>query len=155
MEREPVATFKVHEHLRSKLCDLYESDAIFDKFQCCLSRDGSRLATGSYGNQFRTFDSHSGGTDTLEVTKNPQRLRRLRQQGMAAEGGADGKKAAAAAAAAAAGRGRGCRTGVGRLPDQDAAHGVAPAGGRPRVRGVELAVHLQRVKEGRKEGRGG
>ena len=48
MEREPVATFKVHEHLRSKLCDLYESDAIFDKFQCCLSRDGSRLATGSF-----------------------------------------------------------------------------------------------------------
>ena len=116
MEREPVATFKVHEHLRSKLCDLYESDAIFDKFQCCLARDGSRLATGSYGNQFRTFDSHSGGTDTLEVTKNPQRLRRLRQQGMAAEGGADGKKAAAAAAAAAAGAGAGVGPGSADFP---------------------------------------
>ena len=75
MDSKPVAQFKVHEHLRSKLCDLYESDSIFDKFQCCLSDDGSHLATGSYGNTFRTFDTHAGGADTLEVTKTPQRLR--------------------------------------------------------------------------------
>ena len=60
MDSKPVAQFKVHEHLRSKLCDLYESDSIFDKFQCCLSDDGSHLATGSYGNTFRTFDTHAG-----------------------------------------------------------------------------------------------
>eukprot|EP00850_Spirogloea_muscicola_P021755 SM000260S09951 [mRNA] locus=s260:45169:49800:- [translate_table: standard] len=47
-ERHPVATFKVHEHLRAKLCDLYENDCIFDKFECCLSGDGQRTATGSY-----------------------------------------------------------------------------------------------------------
>jgi len=29
----------VHEQLRSKLCDLYENDAIFDKFQCSFSGD--------------------------------------------------------------------------------------------------------------------
>jgi serine/threonine-protein phosphatase 2A regulatory subunit B len=80
-----VAQFKVHEHLRSKLCDLYESDSIFDKFQCCLSDDGSHLATGSYGNTFRTFDTHAGGADTLEVTKTPQRLRTERMR--AATGG--------------------------------------------------------------------
>lgn len=48
MESAPVASFKVHEHLRSKLCDLYENDSIFDKFECTLSGDGSRVATGSY-----------------------------------------------------------------------------------------------------------
>jgi serine/threonine-protein phosphatase 2A regulatory subunit B len=48
MESSPVASFKVHEHLRSKLCDLYENDSIFDKFECTLSGDGSRVATGSY-----------------------------------------------------------------------------------------------------------
>ncbi|GJY00669.1 putative reverse transcriptase domain-containing protein [Tanacetum coccineum] len=41
----PVATFQVHEHLRPKLCDLYKNDAIFDKFKCCLSGDGQRVAT--------------------------------------------------------------------------------------------------------------
>ena len=85
MDSKPVAQFKVHEHLRSKLCDLYESDSIFDKFQCCLSDDGSHLATGSYGNTFRTFDTHAGGADTLEVTKTPQRLRTERMR--AATGG--------------------------------------------------------------------
>jgi len=32
-----------------QLCDLYENDSIFDKFECCLSGDGLRVATGSYG----------------------------------------------------------------------------------------------------------
>ena len=40
METQPVKTIKIHEHLRSKLCDLYESDFIFDKFECHLSGDG-------------------------------------------------------------------------------------------------------------------
>ena len=31
-----------------QLCDLYENDSIFDKFECCLSGDGQRVATGSY-----------------------------------------------------------------------------------------------------------
>jgi len=35
MESKPVETFKVHEHLRTKLCALYENDCIFDKFECC------------------------------------------------------------------------------------------------------------------------
>ncbi|KAH9799912.1 serine/threonine protein phosphatase 2A 55 kDa regulatory subunit B beta isoform [Citrus sinensis] len=48
MDSGPVATFQVHEHLRPKLCDLYENDSIFDKFECCLSGDGGRVATGSY-----------------------------------------------------------------------------------------------------------
>ena len=31
-----------------QLCDLYENDSIFDKFECCVSGDGLRVATGSY-----------------------------------------------------------------------------------------------------------
>ena len=41
---KPVQTFKVHEHLRPKLCDLYENDCIFDKFQATWSGD-DRLVT--------------------------------------------------------------------------------------------------------------
>jgi serine/threonine-protein phosphatase 2A regulatory subunit B len=78
MDSGPVATFQVHDYLRPKLCDLYENDSIFDKFECCLSGDGQRVATGSYSNLFRVFgcsDSSSEGT-TLEATKNPTSIRR-------------------------------------------------------------------------------
>ncbi|KAK8494388.1 hypothetical protein V6N13_105006 [Hibiscus sabdariffa] len=75
MDSGPVATFQVHEYLRPKLCDLYENDSIFDKFECCLSGDGLRVATGSYSNLFRVCGCAPGSTEstTLEASKNPMR----------------------------------------------------------------------------------
>jgi len=75
MESAPVATFKVHEYLRPKLCDLYENDSIFDKFECCLSGDGMRVATGSYSNLFRVFGVTPGSAEEsmLEASKTPNR----------------------------------------------------------------------------------
>ncbi|WVZ79730.1 hypothetical protein U9M48_027275 [Paspalum notatum var. saurae] len=76
MDSGPVSTFQVHEHLRPKLCDLYENDSIFDKFECCLSGDGLRVATGSYGNIFRVFGCTPGSMEatTLEASRNPMSL---------------------------------------------------------------------------------
>lgn len=73
MESSPVATYKVHEYLRPKLCDLYENDSIFDKFECCTSGDGLRVATGSYSNLFRVFGFAAGNDEatTLEASKHP------------------------------------------------------------------------------------
>ncbi|KAI7986547.1 Serine/threonine protein phosphatase 2A 55 kDa regulatory subunit B beta isoform [Camellia lanceoleosa] len=75
MDSGPVSTFQVHEYLRPKLCDLYENDSIFDKFECCLSGEGMRVATGSYSNLFRVFGCATGSTEatTLEASKNPMR----------------------------------------------------------------------------------
>nr|CAB3477526.1 unnamed protein product [Digitaria exilis] len=75
MNSGPVATFQVHEYLRPKLCDLYENDSIFDKFECCQSGDGLRVATGSYSNIFRVFSCGNGSNEatTLEATRNPTR----------------------------------------------------------------------------------
>ncbi|XP_006644337.2 serine/threonine protein phosphatase 2A 55 kDa regulatory subunit B beta isoform-like isoform X2 [Oryza brachyantha] len=75
MNSGPVATFQVHEYLRPKLCDLYENDSIFDKFECCQSGDGLRVATGSYSNIFRVFGFGTGNNEaaTLEATRNPTR----------------------------------------------------------------------------------
>ncbi|XP_045787730.1 serine/threonine protein phosphatase 2A 55 kDa regulatory subunit B beta isoform-like [Trifolium pratense] len=60
-----------------KLCDLYENDSIFYKFECCLSGDGdgSRVSTGSYSNLFRVFGCAPGSTEatSLEASKNPMR----------------------------------------------------------------------------------
>jgi serine/threonine-protein phosphatase 2A regulatory subunit B len=75
MNSGPVATFQVHEYLRPKLCDLYENDSIFDKFECCQSGDGLRVATGSYSNIFRVFGVGTGSNEAtaLEATRNPTR----------------------------------------------------------------------------------
>ena len=39
MEARPVKTIPIHDHLRGKLCDLYENDCIFDKFECIWGGD--------------------------------------------------------------------------------------------------------------------
>ncbi|MCO5608229.1 hypothetical protein L7F22_062435 [Adiantum nelumboides] len=56
-----------------KLCDLYENDSIFDKFDCCPSGDGLRVTTGSYSNFFRVFGVMPGSDEaaTLEASKHP------------------------------------------------------------------------------------
>ncbi|CAK9330221.1 unnamed protein product [Citrullus colocynthis] len=71
----PVAVFKIHEHLRPRLCELYDNDSIFDRFECCLSADGLHFATGTYSNQLRMFSYGSGSSEgiTTEVGKIPDR----------------------------------------------------------------------------------
>jgi len=75
MNSAPVATFPVHEHLRQRLCDLYENDCIFDKFDCCLSGDGKHVATGSYSNLYRVFGCSDGSDVVLESSRDPLRRR--------------------------------------------------------------------------------
>jgi len=61
MERQPFRIVKFHDHLIPKLCDLYENDSIFDKFECCWNGNSCRLLTGSYNNNFYicdTFGTH-------------------------------------------------------------------------------------------------
>jgi len=70
MESEPLKSIKIHEHLRSKLCDLYENDLIFDKFECHLSADGSKLITGSYHNIFYSYDWQNDIVSVFEANKN-------------------------------------------------------------------------------------
>ncbi|GBF96678.1 serine threonine phosphatase 2A 55 kDa regulatory subunit B [Raphidocelis subcapitata] len=74
-ENAPVATFSVHEGLRQRLCDLYENDCIFDKFDCCMNGTATAVASGSYSNSFRVFGAADGGDATLEATRDPMRKR--------------------------------------------------------------------------------
>lgn len=85
----PVRTIRIHDFLKSKLCDLYENDCIFDKFECSLSGTGeyvlaslsrsfgavslipfflrSHLLTGSYHNYFHIYDIQSPRTNALRM----------------------------------------------------------------------------------------
>ena len=57
MENKPVKTIPIHEHLRPRLCDTYENDSIFDKFEVVFSGDGKNVMTGSYNNNFMIYPS--------------------------------------------------------------------------------------------------
>lgn len=59
MEKMPVKTINMHDVLRNKLCDLYENDCIFDKFECTFSGDGKNVLSGSYNNNFMIYPTNS------------------------------------------------------------------------------------------------
>ena len=55
MEGHAVRTVHVHEHLRPFLNELYEADAMCDKFGLGCSHDGKKFVTGSYKSVSRVF----------------------------------------------------------------------------------------------------
>ncbi|CAG8532313.1 10655_t:CDS:2 [Racocetra persica] len=77
MENRPLKTINIHDHLRNKLCDLYENDCIFDKFECTFSGDGQNVLTGSYNNYFHIYD-RDGLTDiALQADKSAFKAKRV------------------------------------------------------------------------------
>lgn len=76
MEREPVQVIPVHDAIRPKLCDLYENDSIFDKFECSFNWDGSVVGTGSYGNMMRFTSTKDQLSQVLQADKSIFRGRR-------------------------------------------------------------------------------
>lgn len=76
MENKPVHTIPIHDHLRSKLCDLYENDCIFDKFECCFSGSGSHVLTASYNNFFNIWDVASNTDVVLQADKSAFKAKR-------------------------------------------------------------------------------
>jgi len=66
-EAKPVKTLRIHDFLKSKLCDLYENDCIFDKFECDVSGNGQFYLTGSYHNYFQIYDMQSGRENHLRM----------------------------------------------------------------------------------------
>ncbi|ODN91481.1 protein phosphatase PP2A regulatory subunit B [Cryptococcus wingfieldii CBS 7118] len=83
MDSKPVKTINIHDHLRQKLCDLYENDCIFDKFECTFSGDGTQALTGSYHNYFRIYDVNSDNDVVLQADKSAFKAKKI--------GGARGK----------------------------------------------------------------
>lgn len=59
-----------------QLCDLYETDSLFDKFDVCCSGDGRHMVTGTYSNLFRVIDrQNDAGSALLESSRDPNRRR--------------------------------------------------------------------------------
>ncbi|GEQ69208.1 hypothetical protein JCM33374_g2879 [Metschnikowia sp. JCM 33374] len=73
MESKPLKTINVHENLRDRLCDTYENDAIFDKFEVQFSGDNRSVMTGSYNNNFMIYPNAVGG-EQQKFDGAPQKL---------------------------------------------------------------------------------
>eukprot|EP00744_Colponema_vietnamica_P001715 GILI01002813.1.p1 GENE.GILI01002813.1~~GILI01002813.1.p1 ORF type:complete len:472 (+),score=75.06 GILI01002813.1:222-1637(+) len=73
MEARPLKTIPIHEHLRPKLCDLYDSESIFDKFEVTLSPDSNWILTGSYNNNFHIVDRFGKTNTPIEASKSPSK----------------------------------------------------------------------------------
>lgn len=104
MERQPVKTIPIHEHLRPRLCDTYENDSIFDKFEVVFSGDAKNVMTGSYNNNFMIYPSEEG-KDTEVVLQADKSAFKAKKVGiptpMNSSGGAkDGKKGSRASSPA-------------------------------------------------------
>ncbi|GAA5904457.1 protein phosphatase 2A regulatory subunit CDC55 [Sporobolomyces salmoneus] len=106
MESKPLQTINVHDHLRSKLCDLYENDCIFDKFECTFSGDGNNVLSGSYNNYFHIYDQKAEQDIVLQADKSAFKAKKIGANkggkgatGTGATGGANGGKKGAAGGA--------------------------------------------------------
>jgi len=68
-ERLPLRTIKFQDHLISKLCDLYENERLFDKFDCAWDWNSSQLITGSYNNSIYICDGFDSKIKNIIATK--------------------------------------------------------------------------------------
>lgn len=69
IDNKPYRVIRFHEHLTPKLCDLYENDSIFDKFECSWGGNSCRLLTGSYNNNFYICDAFGNNITTMAALK--------------------------------------------------------------------------------------
>lgn len=65
--RQPVQTFNVTEYLDKKLCEVYESECIFDRFDLHVSPDSRMVLTGSYHSHTHVIDLQRRINTTIDV----------------------------------------------------------------------------------------
>lgn len=71
-------TYKIAFHavrVSLQLCNLYENDCIFDKFECAVSGDANNVLTGSYSNMCHMYDRYGQSMASLEVSEVPLQRR--------------------------------------------------------------------------------
>ena len=65
--KQPVQTLNVTEYLDKKLCEVYENERIFDKFDLQVSPDSRMVLTGSYHAHAHVIDLQRRVNTTIDV----------------------------------------------------------------------------------------
>lgn len=71
---KPIFSVPVQESLKTKLCEIFENDSIFDKFSLSVSKDSNTLLTGNYNNTFHMVDLNDGANNQYEVSYKKQTI---------------------------------------------------------------------------------
>jgi serine/threonine-protein phosphatase 2A regulatory subunit B len=85
MESKPVDMIRIHEYLRPKLWDLYESENVYDVFECASSSEGN-FVTGTYNNYFHVYDMKAQTDTWVEASKVPLGVVPIKGEGRAVGG---------------------------------------------------------------------
>lgn len=65
--KHPVQTFNVTEYLDKKLCEVYDNERIFDRFDLQVSPDSRVVLTGSYHSHAHVIDLQRRINTTIDV----------------------------------------------------------------------------------------
>lgn len=88
MDTGPVFSLPIHDHIRPRLCDLYENDSVFDKFECSFNYNGSSIISGSYNNYLKVTELNNDNKPSpssfdlihadKSIFRNPSALKRTK-----------------------------------------------------------------------------
>ena len=65
--KTPLRTLNVNDYLEKRLCEAYESEAIFDKFDMQVSSNGQFIVTGSYNGNAHVIDLQNQTNCCIDV----------------------------------------------------------------------------------------
>lgn len=65
--KKPVVSVVIQEGVKGKLCEMFENEAIFDKFSLSCSSDSNTIVTGNYNNSFHMLDLDTASHTQYEL----------------------------------------------------------------------------------------
>lgn len=74
MTNKPVSVIPIFEPLKSKLCELYENESIFDKFSIQSSPDSNYFITGNFNSTFHLIDRNGDNNLQFELNFNKKTM---------------------------------------------------------------------------------
>lgn len=77
---KPVANIPIYDPIKTKLCELYENECIFDKFSVGSGPDSNQILTGLYNNCFHVIDVKRDINTQMELNFNKKTVSKVIQK---------------------------------------------------------------------------
>jgi len=74
---KPLANIPIYDPIKTKLCELYENECIFDKFSICSSPDSNQVITGMFNNSFHILDIKRDINTQFELNFNKKTISKV------------------------------------------------------------------------------
>ena len=74
---KPLQTISVYDPIKTKLCELYENECIFDKFGIASGPDSNQILTGMFNNNFHILDVKREINTQFELNYNKKTIARV------------------------------------------------------------------------------